>query len=169
MNPARGIDGPALAIALFAGAAVAAVIGLLWLSTPAEFNGRLAQVRAQIEKSELALRKAPRTTYPPDAICAQAPEQAVAALKSRLQNGASAVGVTLIGLNVVASSGAPGSTVAPVNLQFEASAPYDKIIALVVSLGRGGPEIFVDSADLTSQVSSADLKLAGRVYCSVRP
>lgn len=169
MTPTRGVEGPALAFALFIGAAVIAMTALSWLSTPTHFESRMAQARDRIDKAELALARAPSAAYQANAICNQPPDQEVATLKAQLQSGASAGGVSLVGLNVGASSGAPGSTIAPITLQFEVSAPYDKVVAFIASVSHNEPEVFVDSADLSSQVSTSDLKFAGRAYCAVRP
>jgi hypothetical protein len=170
MSPAAGVDvgGGALAAGLLVAAAGAIFLGLSWIATPPGFNARIAQVESKVGAAEDALSGAHHAAaFPASAVCQSGVGQGAASLRTRVQGLAGQSGVTLTSLAITPmEASGDGARIAPASLQFEATGRYDQVMTLLTSLARSSPTVFVDTADLTSQVSSVDLKFAGRIYCS---
>lgn len=172
MSVAGGVNigGSTFAVGLLVACAGAAAFGLSWVATPTRFQTRLDAVEERLESAETSLRKDPgEQTYPAKAVCSDAGDGAPEALGARLQAAAAGSGLTLTS---IATTAAPRevneSALTPISLRFEVSGRYDAVLAMLGTLARQTPTIFTDSADLTSQISSVDLKFTGRVYCALR-
>jgi len=162
------IDGGLLAAGLLVAAAGAAFLALSWASTPTGFSHRVEVADQALARAEAAMEKAPRRTrFAPTAVCARNGGAAADLLRARVQNAAATAGVTLASVATAPAADLEGSGIAPVTVQFEASGRYDAVVSMLGALARQSPEIFTDSADLTSQVSTVDFKFSGEIYCSV--
>jgi hypothetical protein len=142
--------------------------GLAALARPAGLNADLERIRASIAKVEAAPRQGGDVSfYAPGAVCHDPPGRAADALRARLAAAAAGAGLAPPKITL-ADTGAPDVTqpLAPVIFQLETSGRYDQVIAYFRRLSEAGPQIFADSVDLRSQVSSVSLKLTGRVLCS---
>ena len=156
----------ALTIAAFV--AVAFYLLLSLVARPHGLTPRLRQASDEVTQVETTLVRAQGVSpYVPGAVCHDAGPAAEAALKQRLQAAASASQVSLGGLTTALGAGdeAQGG-LTPVTFRVEASGHYEAVVALLGSLTKAGPQVFVDTADLKSQASSVALKLSGRVFCS---
>jgi hypothetical protein len=157
-----------MAVTIAAFVAVAFYLLLSLVARPHGLTTRLRQVSGEVAQVETTLAGAKGVrAYSPGAVCHDAGPAAQAALKLRLQGAASAAQVSLTNLTTAAGAGdeAQGG-LTPVTFQVEASGHYEAVVALLGSLAKAEPEVFVDTADLKSQTPAVALKLSGRVFCS---
>ena len=157
-----------MAVTIAAFVAVAFYLLLSMAARPHGLTPRLGQVSGEVAQVETTLARAGGASpYAPGAVCHDAGPAAEAALRQRLQAGASAAQVNLANLTTAVGVGdeAQGSLM-PVTFQVEASGHYEAVVALLGALTKAEPEVFIDTADLKSQAASVALKLSGRVFCS---
>ena len=156
------------AVTLAALAAVVLFVTLMLVGRPQGYSARLAAARTTAVRISNLEKAAPSTAAFPDrAVCNQMTSAAADTLRRSLASAASSATVSISNVVLTAGGGDEGAGgLAPVTLKFEASGQYDAVLGLLAQMGRWRPELFVDSMDLRSQVSSVALKLEGRVYCS---
>lgn len=170
MKSRNTVDTNAVIMVMTVGAVIAVLfyLALSAIARPNGFPGRMESLEAGIAHTEELFKagEAP-STYPAGAVCAQGVDAQVPTLKARVQSAAQAAGVTLASVGAApATAGQDGMTLNTVSLQFQANGRYDQMMSLLASLANSSPSIFVDTADLVSKTSSADLKFQGRVFCS---
>ncbi|HUO23361.1 MAG TPA: GspMb/PilO family protein [Caulobacteraceae bacterium] len=154
---------------------VPAVVGItalamflaLWLiAQPSDLTQRMARIDQQTALAETVLTGERAHGYLAGAVCQDA-RTAPDLVRQRLKSAAVAKGLALA--NVSAAPGAPNEAIGglePISLAFEASGPYDAVIGLLGALAQAQPQVFADTVDLKSQVSSVSLKFTGRLFCS---
>jgi len=142
---------------------------LSWLSRPADASARMAALEERVTSVEQAAR-GKRAKFDVDAVCQRTTAEEAKLLRTAIDGAASRLGLQVGALEVGAeppNSGGAGA-LTPVGLRLAVSGSYEGAIQLLDQLGQGGPEVFVDTIDLTSNTSSVELKLVGRVYCAAR-
>jgi hypothetical protein len=158
--------------AQFAGAALVAVIaaavavwGFAALSAPADYQARRLALESQLRTAErLSVRPGDSTAYPPGAVCEGIAGEGLERVRRTMEGAATAEG--MVGVQV--QLGAPvdiSGKIAPVPLRIEAEGSYDRVASLMDRLGRGAPQVFVETSDLRSRGDSVRLSLSGRVFC----
>jgi Type II secretion system (T2SS), protein M subtype b len=157
-----------VSVTIAAVTALALFLILASLARPHGLQAGLAQATHLVDDGETKLQSpGDPYAYPAHALCRDQPQVAASALKDRLAAASTTSGASLTGLTMtagVADEAAGG--LAPVTVQFEADGRYDAVIGLLDTLNRAQPEIFVDTVDLKTAISSASLKFSGRIYCS---
>jgi Type II secretion system (T2SS), protein M subtype b len=140
---------------------------LSMLSRPQDFKSRVRSLDHEISRVErLSKSKGDAGAYAAGAICDN-PAVGANALETRARNAAAAASVALTGLSATPPlADDQGGPTAPVALQFSASGKYEAVVAMLSSLDRDEPEIFVDAADLKpAAAGQVTLKLTGRILC----
>lgn len=156
-----------------AGVALVCAVGfglvLSFASTPKDFASRVAALSTQVDRIERA-EGSSRPPYRPGAVCDLPAAEEAKGLQAALGTSSAGLGLQLVSSEVTPepteSSG--GAGLIPVAVRFTAVGPYDGALRLLDQLSRGRPELFADTMDLTSNMSSVELKFAGRVYCAGR-
>ena len=155
------------AVTLAALAGVVFFVFLVFAGRPQAYASRLAQLSATSAKLEALARSQPSpVSFPVKAVCNGPTATAADALRRTLTSTAGSTNVAITSVVVtpgLADESAGG--LAPVTLRFEATGQYPAVLDLLGQMGRWQPELFIDSLDLRSQVSSVGLKLEGRIYC----
>ena len=146
-------------------AAVATAWGLKALSAPADYPARLAAVESQVRTAErLIARPGDGTAYSPGAVCEGFTGEGLERLRRTMEAAATADGI--VGAQI--QFGMPvdiSGKIAPVPLRIEAEGSYERIASFMDRLGRGAPQVFVDTSDLRSRGGSVRLSLSGKVFC----
>jgi hypothetical protein len=157
LAPAIAVVGAALAFATLSG-----------LARPDHYGARMRGLNDQLSQAEAQLHGAADAgAYPAKALCRSSADQAALDLRQRLQSQAAAASVAVADvLAAPAATESPDPRLVPVTLQFTASGRYEQVVALLSSLAKSQPEIFVDTLDLRPDAANARLKLTGRVFCS---
>ena len=149
-------------------AAIAFFALLAMIARPRHYGERVEAVQSRLDDIERITHASSRPwAYPPGAVCSGPAEAGAEALKQRIALSATAAGVSVAEVSTApgyADAGIGGLT--PVSLQVAATGRYDFLVDFLAALAAGRPQIFVETGDLTSKVSSAELKLTGRVFCS---
>jgi hypothetical protein len=167
MRSRDAVDISAVIAVVTAAAASGVLLFLLlsWIAAPTGFGRDMSRMEEGATRAESQFRGGSAgAAFDSGAVCQEDPASQASRLKARVQAAAQAAGVTLG--NVAASTGASAGALRGVDLRFQASGRYDQTMSLLAQLANGRPEIFVDTADLTSKVSSVDLSFQGRVFCS---
>lgn len=156
--------------ALVAGAAVvgaaAMAATLVAVARPSRFDARLAAVEAGLDAA--ARRIGPRGAgLSPGDVCRLAPAAAVAKVRADLTAAASAGRLAVEEASVAPLAGTGGLT--PYEVRLVAKGPYEGVAATLAALTVARPAVFVETADLSSNVSSVTLQLKGRVFCATSP
>lgn len=156
------IGGLALIVAI---AAILAAWGLRALATPADFAARRAALETRMRTVErLAARPGDGAAYPPGAVCGGLGGEAMERMRQDLQ--AAAVAEGMAGAQVVWGDPTDiGGKIAPLPLRIEAEGSYERVMSYVDRLGRGAPQIFVETADLKARGGLTHLALSGKVFC----
>jgi hypothetical protein len=141
------------------------LVTLFIITRPSAYGARLAAVERTADRIESLLR-APGdpASFHASALCHDTGARAADLYNATLQNAAASAGVTLASANIV--PGTPdASGVSTVAVQFDATGPYSGALGLMGRLAAADPELFLETVDLKSQVSSVELRLQGRFYC----
>jgi hypothetical protein len=148
-------------------AAVAAAVGLSALTKPDDFKARLDVLTARREQlAKLASKPGDPNAYAPTAVCPDVSATQAQALELRLRAAAATAGVSPVNIAVgLLPSPDLEVALAPITFNLVVEGPYDAALMMMDSLSRSQPEIFIDTADLKSKISSVDLTLSGRIYC----
>lgn len=166
----RGDTSGLLAIAPAIGAVAAfAAFGVFSvIATPARYDTRKRALGNELAQAQTSLRgSGDAAAYPAKAVCTTSPDQAALDLRQRLQAQAASAAVTVAEIAAApAPSESPDRRLEPVTLQFSASGHYEQLVALLSTLAKSQPQIFVDTVDLRPDATNARLKFTGRVFCS---
>jgi len=149
-----------------AGAVTMGVL-LASLSAPPHFRARVAALKQQADEASRLLRPARMDgAAGVGSVCARAGEQPEA-LRKDLADYASQLGLQLSGVDIVTEPDVGAhEALTPLQLRFEATGGYDGALGLLDLLSRRQPDVFVETVDLTSNVSSVTIAFSGHVYCS---
>lgn len=169
MNRKGGPKPLDIAFAVGAAAAGAMVLGvaLASLSTPKDFQNRVAGLQAQAERAEALLKPVrERGPFGVEALCTRDALEEAQLLHERISQQAQQASLTLDSLDA-RTEPAPdvSERVVPVRLRFSVTGSYEGAVGLLSLLGRERPQVFVDSLDLMPKVSNVTLSLSGRVFC----
>jgi len=160
-----------IAFALGAGAAAALIFAVVLsgLSTPKDFDARLAALDAQTTRAEGMLRPVrDRGRFSIDALCARAPAEEATLLRDLVSAHATQAALSLDSLESrLETLPDADARLAPVRLRFSVTGSYEGAVGLLALVARERPQLFVDSLDLTPKVSNVTLSFSGRVFCGV--
>ena len=142
--------------------------GLSGLAQPAHLKGRLAGVETLVSTVERAPRAAgDPAVYATHALCRTDPSLAGPQLQARVAAAAAQAGLSGAKLTLSPSDAASGGEqLTPVMFALDVQGRYDAVLLMLKLLAEGGPQIFADSLDLTSQTSAVSMHFTGRVLCS---
>jgi hypothetical protein len=155
----------AATIAVACGALMFAALS--FAARPDHFGERLIALDSQATQAHALAGPADGGVYAKGAICRVAAADGAAQLQQVLARDANLAKTTLA--NVTVSPAPPTGARArlvPVQVQFEASGQYDGLLLFMNLLAQSRPQLFVDTIDLTPQLSVVSLKLKGRMFCS---
>lgn len=156
----------AIAVGVMLCCAVAAGWGLVALTKPANFDQRIAAVEQDVEAAKAMLvRKAGLNDFPSDAICAAGPAEAAQVLKNGLTALGPATGLERLSVEVAAGEGARAGDLAPLTVRIVGAGSYAAVLKTIDGLSSLRPLFLVDTVDLTSKVSFAEIAVSGRIYC----
>jgi hypothetical protein len=166
---ARGPDALTVALAVLAALAGggAAFGALSALSAPAGVEARaqrVEQIAARVGSSPPDAGNA--SAYAAHALCRGPTLQAADTLRGRLAAAADAAGLANPRITVAPPDPEAGGRLKPARFQIEAAGGYEAMLGFMRTLDQGEPEVFADTFDLSSAVSSVTFKLTGRVLCS---
>lgn len=161
------------AAGVFTGAAILLVAGifsawlfLTWLSKPAEYASRVAEVTHRLDRAEaLASVAAIDGTHSPHAVCPSPSGDSLGAVKTTFLAAASGSGLASPVITLSPLDAGENAPLAPVRVSMQATGSNEAIMGLLGQLERGAPELFVDRLDLRSKSSAVDFVLTGKVYC----
>lgn len=160
-----------LAFAVGAGAAAALIFALVLasLSTPKDFDSRLAALDDQASRAEALLRPVrDRGRFSIAALCTRAANDEARALGELVTAEATRAALVLDSLETrLEVAPDPDGRVTPVRLRFAVTGSYEGAVGLLALVARERPQLFVDSLDLTPKVSNVTLSVSGRVFCGV--
>lgn len=159
------MNGAIAAVTAGAAACVFFFLILTWLATPGGFGKATGDLEQGVARAEALYRPGRAAAFDGDAVCEEPAGPQGDHLKTRIQDAGAAAGVAVTSIVTGAGVATPGGLTA-ITVQFQANGRYDQMASLLAQLANGRPEIFVDSADLTSKTSSVDLSFQGRVLCS---
>ena len=149
-----------------AAAAILICVVLASLAKPERFRARVAALDQLARRTEkLDGKLGDPHAYPPKAICDSPSAASSEDLKKRVTALASLAGVTLSNVTAGAPPVADQAELTPIKLQFSVSGHYDSILLMMDALSKAQPVFFVDTVDIKSEASSADLKITGNIYC----
>jgi hypothetical protein len=153
------------AVTLAAAFGFVLLVVLFVIARPGGYGARVAAVARKTDAVESLMRKpGDAAQFRAGALCRDQAVHAAALFNTTLQNAAGGAGVTLASTSIV--PGRPDTSgVSPIAVQFDATGPYSGALAMLARLGSINPQLFLDSVDLKSQVSSVELRLKGRFYC----
>lgn len=158
--------GPVRAVAFAVVCAILVFSVLSVVAAPPHWRERVeALTRKTAEIERIAGGLSGMGDYKPGAVCEGGTLQGGSALERRAESVAGALGVELAEVEVEAGVASTASGLAPVAFSLAATAEYDALIVFLAQLGQGQPDVFVDTAKLTPNVSVANLTLTGRVFC----
>jgi hypothetical protein len=143
--------------------------GLTILARPRAYSARLAAAEHTTGSAETLLQKAGDPgAYPPGALCRGSPVAAADAFRAKLRAVVAGAGGTVALANADPEASVdPVGNLTPVSIELDANGPYEGMVNALSQLARAQPELFIDSVDLKSQISTVNLKIAGRFYCSI--
>jgi hypothetical protein len=162
----------ALAVAGVAGLAVAAsVFAVLYLLARApDQEERTADLKAR--RMALAALPRPEATpkaYPRGAVCESGLAPAAMLLRARIDDAATAAGVTVSGLEVNPAPAATGEALSVIRLNLVANGPYVSGLNFSKILADGTPTVFIEQLDVVpGPDGAAEWRMAARVYCAIR-
>lgn len=170
MTPKPSFQPLDVAFAVGGCAACALVFGVVLasLSTPKDFEARVAALQGQADRGA-SLLKPPRerSSYGVDALCTRDPNQQAQMLHELVTAQATQASLVLDALETRMEPADASERLIPVRLRFSVTGSYDGAVGLLALLSRERPQLFVDSLDLTPKVSNVTLSVSGRVFCGV--
>lgn len=153
------------AMILAGAAAVMTAWGLGALAKPKDFDARLGALEATVRTSErLASSPGDSGAYRQGAVCAGLGGDNVERVRQALEASASAEGLSVTRITLGQASDISGR-LAPLALRIEAEGAYAQLTSYLDRLGRGAPQIFVDTADMSARGALVRLSLNAKVFC----
>lgn len=157
----------AVAVGAAAGAALLFGVVLAGLSTPDDFQARVAALEAQAARTEGLLRPVrDRGPFGAEALCTRDAGAQAQQLRALVSGQATQAGLVVDSLDARPEPAAQsGVRVVPVRLRLSVTGSYEGAVGLLARLSRERPQLFVDSLDLIPKVSNVTLSMSGRVFC----
>ena len=167
LNLQKHLLSTSIAVALLLGGALAAGAGLSALARPSDYDQRRHSLEDRLKVLKRAERGAASgRTYQKTTLCHGDLHEASDTLHRRLVAATAAAGSKL--QDSFVAVGVPGKNtpdLTPLQFTLQATGSYQALGSTLGELARSQPEIFVERAEMSSQLTEMTLKIKGQVLC----